>query len=45
VHKINIDGNDLSYQDSTIVPGAPLTQYSMDEHKENFRIITKTNTW
>ena len=45
VHKINIDGNDLSYQDSTIVPWAPLTQYSMDEHKENFRIITKTNNW
>ena len=41
IHKINIDKNNLSYQDSTIVPWEPLTQYSMDEKDWNFRIITK----
>ena len=41
VHKINIDKNNLSYQDSTIIPGQPLTQYSMDENAGDFRIITK----
>jgi len=45
IHKINIDNSDLSYQDSTIIPGRPLTQYSMDEYKENFRILTQTNRW
>ncbi len=45
VHKINIDWSDLKYQDSTIIPGTPLTQYSMDENNSNFRILTQTNTW
>ena len=45
VHKINIDWTSLKYQDSTIVPWNPLTQYSMDEHKWNFRILTQTNNW
>ncbi|MFK7779939.1 MAG: beta-propeller domain-containing protein [Candidatus Gracilibacteria bacterium] len=45
VHKINVDGNALSYQDSTIIPGSPLTQYSMDEYKGDFRILTQTNNW
>ena len=41
IHKINIKGNKLLYQDSTIIPGQPLTQYSMDENSGDFRIITK----
>jgi len=41
IHKINIDDKKLSYQDSTIIPGKPLNQYSMDEHDGNFRIITQ----
>ena len=41
IHKINIDNEKLSYQDSTILPGKPLTQYSMDEHDGKFRIITQ----
>jgi uncharacterized secreted protein with C-terminal beta-propeller domain len=45
VHKLNISGNKLTYQDSTILPGTPLTQYSMDEYQDNFRIITQTNSW
>jgi inhibitor of cysteine peptidase len=45
VHKINLNNTDLKYQTSTIIPGSPLTQYSMDEYKGDFRILTSTNTW
>lgn len=45
VHKINVNWNVLKYQDSTMIPWSPLTQYSMDEYEKNFRIITKTNNW
>ncbi|MDD2907756.1 MAG: beta-propeller domain-containing protein [Candidatus Gracilibacteria bacterium] len=45
LHKLNISGNKLNYQDSTIIPGTPLTQYSMDEYKTDFRILTQTNNW
>lgn len=40
IHKIGISGKDMNYKASTLVPGSPLTQYSMDEYKDNFRIIT-----
>ncbi|MDQ7008955.1 MAG: beta-propeller domain-containing protein [Candidatus Gracilibacteria bacterium] len=45
VHKMNIVKKTLKYQDSTILPGAPLNQYSMDEKDDHFRIITSTNNW
>ncbi len=45
VHKMNIKANNLKYQNSTLLPGRPLTQYSMDENDDNFRIITSTNNW
>lgn len=45
VHKVNIKWSDLKYQKSTIVPWNPLTQYSMDEYKWDFRILTQTNNW
>ena len=42
VHKFNL-GKSVEYQDSTIIPGTPLNQYSMDEDDEwNFRILTTT---
>ena len=42
VHKFNL-GKTVSYQDSTIIPGTPLNQYSMDEDDNgNFRILTTT---
>jgi len=41
VHKLNIDKQDVSYQASALIEGSPLTQYSMDEHEWNFRIITQ----
>jgi len=40
IHKMNIDGMKVDYQDSALVPGAPLNQYSMDEYQGDFRIIT-----
>lgn len=50
IHKMNIDGKNVKYQDSALVPWAPLNQYSMDEHKWDFRIITsqwrpERSTW
>ena len=45
VHKLNISGQNVSYQDSTLIPGQPLNQYSMDEKDENFRIITSSGWW
>ena len=42
VHKFNLEKS-VKYQDSTIIPGTPLNQYSMDEDDEwNFRILTTT---
>ena len=40
VHKLNINKDDISYQDSAMIPGSPLNQYSMDEYDDHFRIIT-----
>lgn len=40
IHKLNIDGPKITYQDTALIPGAPLNQYSMDEYEGNFRIIT-----
>lgn len=42
IHKIAIKGDTTSYVASTIVPGSPLSQYSMDEDGStgNFRIVT-----
>ncbi len=42
IHKLNIDKDSVVYQDSGLVPGSPLNQYSMDEHEGNFRIITSS---
>lgn len=42
IHKLAIKGDTTSYVASTIVPGSPLNQYSMDEDSTtgNFRIVT-----
>jgi len=44
VHKLGIDTQKISYQESALVPGSPLNQYSMDEYEGNFRIITSAWT-
>ena len=43
VHQISVDWSNLKYKDSTIIPGSPLNQYSMDQYTDKFRIITSTN--
>jgi len=43
IHQLSIDGSELKYMDSAIVPGSPLNQYSMDEYGDKFRIITSVN--
>lgn len=40
IHKLSVDGMDVSYKQTWLVPGAPLNQYSMDQKGDNFRIIT-----
>ncbi len=45
LHKLNVSWMKVSYQDSTIIPWTPLTQWSMDEYKTDFRILTQTNSW
>lgn len=44
IHKMSIDGQKVEYKNSNLVSWTPLTQYSMDEHEGNFRIITQ-NWW
>lgn len=44
VHKISISGMDVSYVAQGSVPGRPLNQFSMDEHKGNFRIATTVDS-
>lgn len=42
IHKFNLK-EELEYQDSTIIPWLPLTQYSMEEDENwYFKILTKT---
>lgn len=42
IHKLSVNGDTASYVASTVVPGSPLNQYSMDEESTtgNFRIVT-----
>ena len=43
IHRVSVDWDNLKYADSNIVPWSPLNQYSMDQHKDKFRIITSVN--
>lgn len=40
VYKFSLDKDKITYQGSTEVPGTILNQFSMDEHKDHFRIAT-----
>jgi len=40
IHRIDIDGMDLSLGPSGQVPGTPLNQFSFDEHKGHLRVAT-----
>lgn len=44
IHKFSLDSMNVEYQNSNVVPGSLLTQYSMDEDSAgNFRILTTKN--
>lgn len=44
IHKLSLNGLTAKYQSSAIVPGNPLSQYSMDEDANgNFRLVTVRN--
>ncbi len=45
IHKFGVSGSDVGYKKSTLVPWKPLTQYSMDEYRGDFRILTQTDNW
>lgn len=45
VHKIRIDGLELKYSAKAEVPGRLLNQFSMDEHKNRFRIATTSELY
>ncbi|MFJ6211586.1 beta-propeller domain-containing protein [Lysinibacillus sp. NPDC092081] len=46
VFKWNIDGTAMNFVGTTEVKGSVLNQYSMDEYKGNFRIVTtEGNAW
>jgi len=40
IHRISIDGSDISYEATGTVPGHVLNQFSMDEYNGYFRIAT-----
>lgn len=42
IYKFNVNGTSVSYSAKGKVPGTVLNQFSMDEHKEHFRIATTT---
>ena len=46
IHKISVDGSDITYDGKAEVPGRILNQFSMDEYDGFFRIATTTgNNW
>ncbi len=45
VHKINVNKDNIKYQEVGEVPGIVLNQFSMDEYNGYFRIATTTGNW
>ncbi len=46
ISKFSLDDGEIEFTNSGEVPGHILNQFSMDEHKDNFRIATTTgNLW
>ncbi|QGG49798.1 beta-propeller domain-containing protein [Lysinibacillus pakistanensis] len=46
IFKWNVDGTTMNFVGNTEVKGTVLNQYSMDEYKGNFRVVTtEGNTW
>lgn len=46
IHKFSLDGTQITNTAKGAVPGTVLNQFSMDEYKDNFRIVTTVgNLW
>ncbi len=46
IHKFALDGSDIDYRGMSPVPGTVLNQFSMDEYKGYFRVVTtRGNVW
>ncbi len=45
IHKIMIDRGEITFRANGTVPGYVLNQFSMDEHRGNFRIATTSSGW
>ena len=45
IHRISISNGNIEYAANGEVPGAPLNQFSMDEHDGYFRIATTTSSY
>ncbi|MFE3845300.1 beta-propeller domain-containing protein [Thermoplasmatota archaeon] len=43
IHKISVDAEDITYAAQGEVPGRILNQFSMDEHKNYFRVATQVD--
>jgi uncharacterized secreted protein with C-terminal beta-propeller domain len=43
IHRIHVSGGNIVHEANGTVPGYVLNQFSMDEHKDYFRIATTTN--
>ncbi|MDD3302770.1 MAG: beta-propeller domain-containing protein [Candidatus Gracilibacteria bacterium] len=43
ISKISYSGSDLTYNSTSVIPGKPLNQYSMDEDEGYFRIFTTSS--
>ena len=45
IHKISIDEDEIEYVTKGAVPGRLLNQFSMDESKDRFRVVTTTEIY
>ncbi len=45
IHKLHINDGKITLAGTGTVLGSPLNQYSMDEHKSYFRIVTTSGPW
>jgi inhibitor of cysteine peptidase len=46
IYKLAVDGMEVTFHSTTEVAGTILNQFSMDEHKGNFRLaVTEGSTW
>lgn len=45
IDRFTVDGADIGWQASGLVPGSPVNQFSMDEHDGHLHVATHTWSW